>query len=82
MVKIYSETRTWHDNNIHWKFPVFTRSRDFNPIEYILYIIKIKLHQDALEQNIMYEDRDSFSARVYNPHHLLFLPKLLILVTR
>ena len=38
------------------KFSILERSPDLNPMENIFHIVKMKLHQDALEMKIQRED--------------------------
>ena len=46
------------------KFTIPARSPDLNPIENIFHIVKRRLRQDALDQQITREDFAAFSARV------------------
>ena len=46
------------------KFTIPARSPDLNPIENIFHIVKRRLRQDALDQQITQEDFAAFSARV------------------
>ena len=47
-------------------FPIPPRSPDINPIENIFNYVKEELHKQALEEQIMQEDFDTFSRRVKN----------------
>ena len=46
------------------KFTILARSLDLNPIENIFHIVKWRLRQDALDQQITQEDFGAFSSRV------------------
>ena len=45
-------------------FPIPPRSPDINPIENIFHITKQKLHADALNRNIVFENFDEYSKRI------------------
>ena len=47
-----------------WKFTTPASSPDLNPIEKTFHIVKWRLHQDALDQQLTREDFGAFSARV------------------
>ena len=46
------------------KFTIPAGSPDLNPIENTFHIVKCRLHQDALDQQITREDFAAFSTRV------------------
>ena len=53
------------------KFTISAKSHGFNPVDHILQIVKMKLHQDALEKKIVHENFEktltkSFASRVKN----------------
>ena len=78
--------RTAWDNMGTRKFTISAKSHGFNPVDYIFQIVRMKLHQDALEKKIMYENLEKIWQKVFqpewrtywNPHLLMLLPKLLI----
>ena len=46
------------------KFSIPARSPDLNPIENLFHLAKKKMHEDALEKNITFENWDDFVTRV------------------
>ena len=54
---------TWDEIGAR-KFTIPARSLDLNPIKNLFHIVKRRLHQDALDQQITREDFAAFSARI------------------
>ena len=48
--------RTAWGSMVTRKFTISAKSHGFNPVDYIFQIVRMKLHQDALEKKIMYEN--------------------------
>ena len=47
-------------------FKIPPRSPDLNPIENVFHLVKKKLNKDAIEQKIISENYEEFTARVLN----------------